>query len=265
MEAIIDTIIDDLPNVAPVRHDAPGAACAARDLRCELENCLARILASPGFARAPRMRRLLSYLVEQELAFKDGNSSEYAIGMEVFDRDPRAYNTCTDPIVRVQMRRLRDKLQQYYAAGQCGDPLQIAIPLGGYALSTTTPTPRVAAPEQIAWQRLLCLTPDGPVRAFATGLNEELADCLHHALGARIDTMPEQAGGRVPPRRLEGTLRADSGGIRVALRLADKLRSCVLWSRQFDFAPTLSIAAQVEVAHRLAFSVQEYLHGESKL
>lgn len=248
-----------------MHHDSPDAACAAHDVRGELARCLARILASPGFARAPRMRRLLTYLVEQALACEDGNSSEYAIGMEVFDRDPREYSTCTDPIVRVQMRRLRDKLQQYYAGSQCSDPLQLSVPVGGYALAAVARKPFAAARGQIAWQRLLCLTPDGSVRAFATGLNEELSDCLYHALGAQIDTMPDHARHSAPPRRLEGTLRADGGGIRVALRLADKHRSCVLWSRQFDFAPTLSIAAQIEVAHRLAYSVQEYLHGESKL
>lgn len=223
------------------------------------------ILASHGFARAPRMRRLLAYLVEQKLAGEEGNTSEYAIGMDVFDRDPRQYSTCDDPIVRVQMRRLRDKLHRYYADG-CADPLALSIPIGGYALAAT---PRGALawqpPAPIAWRRLLCLTPDGEVRAFASGLNEELSDCLYHALGERIDTMPEQPGGAPALRRLEGTVRADGGGIRVALRLADKLRGCVLWSRQFDFAPILSIAAQIEVAHRLASCVQEYLHGESKL
>jgi hypothetical protein len=49
----------------------------------------------------------------------------------VFDR-PAGYHPKTDPIVRVQARRLRSKLETYHAASGRPGGLQIVLPKGGY-------------------------------------------------------------------------------------------------------------------------------------
>ena len=77
-----------------------------------------RVLDSESFSKAHSLRRFLAYVVDETLAGRADTLKEYAIGVEVFGRgegfDPRA-----DTIVRVQARRLRSKLEQYYAvAGQ---------------------------------------------------------------------------------------------------------------------------------------------------
>ena len=55
-----------------------------------------------------------AHLVEQALSGRAGELKEYAIGVDVFDRPP-SFDPRTDTIVRVQARRLRGKLDAYYA------------------------------------------------------------------------------------------------------------------------------------------------------
>jgi TolB-like protein len=96
-------------------------------VRGELE----RILASEPFANAGRLSRLLRYVVERTLAGEGDQLKEYVLGLEVFDRDER-YDPRLDSIVRVEARRLRAKLDEYYRNGGAGDPLIISLPKGGY-------------------------------------------------------------------------------------------------------------------------------------
>lgn len=91
---------------------------------------LQRILASPGFSGAPRLSRLLRHLVEHA-AGNDREVQEYAIGVEVFDRSP-SFDPRSDAIVRVQARRLRERLEGYYAGPGSADPVIIEVPKGHY-------------------------------------------------------------------------------------------------------------------------------------
>lgn len=55
---------------------------------------LSRVLASPSFARSPRMSRFLSFVVEETLSGRAAQIKEYVIALEVCDKqtdyDPRA-------------------------------------------------------------------------------------------------------------------------------------------------------------------------------
>ena len=90
---------------------------------------LARLLGSRTFANAPVLRRFLQHVVERRVQERDNELKEYTLGVEAFDRgasfDPRI-----DTIVRVQARRLRAKLQEYYdvraARTQCRSSWQRA-------------------------------------------------------------------------------------------------------------------------------------------
>src|SRR5262245_40064484 len=76
---------------------------------------LARILRSRTFSNAPSLIRFLRYVVERTIEGKAEELKEYAIGVEVFDRG-ESFDARTDTIVRVQARRLRSKLKEYYDA-----------------------------------------------------------------------------------------------------------------------------------------------------
>jgi hypothetical protein len=74
---------------------------------------LLRITESKAFRRSERLRIFLRFAVEQWLEAPAETMKEYRIGTEVYGRlasfDPRS-----DPIVRVEARRLRAKLKEYY-------------------------------------------------------------------------------------------------------------------------------------------------------
>ncbi len=118
------------PNAAPLLTALPDSVNNISLL--EIQYALTQILASGVFARAQRMSRLLRFLIEKGLNGDIRDVNEYSIGIEVFDRDPRAYSTCDDPVVRVHVGRLREKLKAYYATWAGEPTLQFSIPLGSY-------------------------------------------------------------------------------------------------------------------------------------
>lgn len=77
------------------------------------------------------MSRLLRFLVERTLDGRADEIKEYVLGVEVFDRGG-GYDPRLDSIVRVEVRRLRSKLDEYYLADGAADPVRIRIPRGSY-------------------------------------------------------------------------------------------------------------------------------------
>ncbi len=96
-------------------------------VRCQL----ARIESHPLFVRSLRMRRFLEFTIERMLAGKADELKEYVLGVEVFDR-PVSHDPRIDPIVRVEARRLRAKLRDFYQSDGAQDELMIEYPLGSY-------------------------------------------------------------------------------------------------------------------------------------
>jgi TolB-like protein len=92
---------------------------------------LERILGSPGFRQAGSLSRFLRYIVEESLAGRGDAIKEYSVGVAVFDRG-ESFDPKTDTIVRVQARRLRTKLEEYYAERGGADPVVIELPKGTY-------------------------------------------------------------------------------------------------------------------------------------
>ena len=111
----------------------------------EIRLQLDRILASATFSSADRMSGFLRYVVERALAGEGDQIKEYVIGVAVFGRGDD-YDPRLDSIVRVEARRLRTKLDEYYAAGGRDDTIVIAIPRGSYSPTFEQRTPQPAAP-----------------------------------------------------------------------------------------------------------------------
>lgn len=108
-------------NVRPIRAPQPDPVLE------ELE----RILIDARFAASPSLSRFLRYTVIETLGGRTGELREGALGLTVFDRgdnfDPRM-----DPIVRVQARKLRARLEDYYEHEGATDPVRILLPRGSY-------------------------------------------------------------------------------------------------------------------------------------
>lgn len=95
---------------------------------------LADVVASPPFARSRRLQRFLEYVVECELDGRRDDIQEYAIGLEVFDRG-ESFDPRSDSIVRVEARRLRERLADYYAGDGERQRVRIVLPKRGYVPS----------------------------------------------------------------------------------------------------------------------------------
>ncbi len=97
------------------------------EYRSELE----AILSSREFVRSPSLAKLLRYLCEKSFSGQIQEIKEFSIATEVFGRD-RDFGEKRDSFVRVEVHRLRKKLQHYYASQGSPRPLQIVIRPGNY-------------------------------------------------------------------------------------------------------------------------------------
>ena len=92
---------------------------------------LERVLASETFRSAGRSSRLLRFLVEHALNGQADRLKEYTIGAEALQRgetfDPRI-----DSIARVEVSRLRNRLERYYSIEGRTDAVTIFLPKGSY-------------------------------------------------------------------------------------------------------------------------------------
>lgn len=92
---------------------------------------LARVLASPAFAGAVAHQRLLRHLVEHRLAGRVEMLKETMLAIAVFQRPADRFDPRQDSIVRVEARRLRERLRRHYVQDS-GSALMIVLPKGSY-------------------------------------------------------------------------------------------------------------------------------------
>src|SRR5579871_4759537 len=102
-----------------------------KESEAKIAEQLNRILASRAFRQADRLKRFLTFIVEETLAGRGEQLKEFAVGVEVFGK-PESFDPRNDPIVRVQARRLRAHLALYYSQEGQADPLVLELPKGGY-------------------------------------------------------------------------------------------------------------------------------------
>ena len=118
--------------------------------RDEVRAHLEKILNSPPFRTAELNRTLLTFLTAHMLDRSAQRLKESEIAISVFHRDASSFDPQSDSIVRVQMTRLRAKLQEYYTKYGEQDQFRFEIPKGSHqmlaALRPVTPEPEIAAP-----------------------------------------------------------------------------------------------------------------------
>ena len=95
-------------------------------VRSELEN----VLASELFSRSERLSALLRFVVEETLDGRGDTLKEAVLAHQLYGKDAD-FDGASNPIVRVDARRLRDKLREYYADATA-DPVVISLPKGSY-------------------------------------------------------------------------------------------------------------------------------------
>ena len=109
------------------RDRAPAAA----QPEALVEAALEQLVSWPGLARSPQLAGFLNYIVRARLRGDEASIKAYAIAVDVFGR-PQSFDPQADPIVRVQARRLRALLDEYYAGEGAGSAVRIELPVGRY-------------------------------------------------------------------------------------------------------------------------------------
>jgi tetratricopeptide (TPR) repeat protein len=92
---------------------------------------LDELLRWPELARSPQLARFLRYVVDAKLAGNAQAIKAYAIAVDVLGR-PADFDPQSDPIVRVQARRLRALLDRFYLSSAAHGPIRIRLPVGRY-------------------------------------------------------------------------------------------------------------------------------------
>lgn len=240
----------------------------------EVRRQLDKLLASHWFARSERMCRFLRFGVERALAGTGSQIKEYLVGVEVYDRAAN-YDPRVDPIVRVEARRLRAKLDEYYASAGKNDAVLIKFPKGAYAATfVARAVPRYVKPVEkslarIAVLRFTSLSPESGDDYFSGGLTEELILLLTRVQGLQVMTVytASQLGGREPdfgPIReevtagtlLRGSWRRMGVRVRVTAQLIDTKSGAYLWSEAFERNVEDEVLIQEEIARAIVDTVR---------
>lgn len=100
----------------------------SHETRAEL---LRRILASSHFAHAESLRRILQFLCDRSQDADEGRLKEYEIAVDAMFR-PHSFDPKLDPIVRVSIAGIRDRLRAYFENEGRAETLRLTIPKGQY-------------------------------------------------------------------------------------------------------------------------------------
>lgn len=219
---------------------------------------LARVLGSQTFRQVERLKRFLEFIGRETIEGRGDRLKEYVIGVQVFDKeqlfDPRA-----DPIVRVQARRLRARLERYYLEEGHNDEQIIDLPKGRYtpAFRPRTASPAAtsgsisataAAHNTVAVGRFADLAPQHEAQHAAAGLRAEVVHQLTGCKGLRVLGWADEA---TPPGAtyvVTGTTRRAGEVIRLTANVVNGATGAYLASESVDASEGTLLQAQESIA-----------------
>ncbi len=248
---------------------------------------LARILASELFSRSDRLSAFLNFVVERTLDHQGDTLKEQVIAVALYGKGPD-FNTAADPIVRVDARRLRDRLREYYASAP-HDGVLISVPKGSYTSVfevnplTFAPPCSITSPDIHAVARLAVLpfvnlTGDPNRDYLADGLADETIATL-----GQIDPFGLVVIGRTSMMRykattksladigreldadylLESSIRTEHDRLRVITGLVRARDQVQIWSHVFDRELTGVLELQKELSAGIAEQIRSRLAPRS--
>ncbi len=229
------------------------------------------VLNSVLFTHAERLGRFLKFVVNETLHGRAARLNQFAIAIEVFDRD-ETFDPAIDAIVRVEAGRLRSKLIEYYAELGRDDPIRIEIPKRSYnaafqhqsggiepspaaddnfehqifSRDDLNKTTNLAEPT-IAILPFVNMSPDPEQEYFADGITEDLITDLSMLAGisvisrqstfaykgstVNVQKVCEELGANLV---LEGSVRKIGNTVRITAQLIDGSNGQHLWAQRYD-------------------------------
>lgn len=122
---------DKQPHSEAPTQSVPDSGPWDQNQCTQIQQQLEQVLTNPAFAAAGQLQRLLRYLVEETLAGRGERITQTSIAIDVLGRDAK-FDAATDAAVRVEIKRLRSRLiEYYYDAGQT-DRIRFDLPKGRY-------------------------------------------------------------------------------------------------------------------------------------
>ena len=243
--------------------DCCGRSPIAEPTESDVRLQLRRILASRFFCNSERLRRFMNFAVNHALFGEGQHLKEVVLGVQVFDRGS-TYNSRMDPIVRVEARRLRSKLDSYYTSDGRDDRLLIE-----FHKRTYTPLFRFRTTRQdesgptdgsaVAVLPFANLTGSAPDGNFSDGLTEELVHQLIQIPslqivfgnpGLQTNRHDESLACRSdsPKWRVRGSIRSQHSVRRVVVQLIDTTSGMYIWSETYDSAVEDVLTVQEGIA-----------------
>ncbi|HKB10250.1 MAG TPA: tetratricopeptide repeat protein [Vicinamibacterales bacterium] len=250
----------------------PSPAAARVDDHAAAREHLTRILASRTFHQGDRLKRFLSFIVSETIAGHRHELKEYVIGVQVFGKEA-SFDPRTDPIVRVQARRLRAKLGQYYRDEGRGDALIIELPKGGYAPVFTRrdgPAPVKRAAASLVERNTVAVQPFADhsgardLDYFCRGIREEIVHRLTRLPALRVLAGDDARGdGDAADAALiiSGSVRRSGDQLRLTAQLVDGASGCYLWSEAIDTAVNDAFGGQERIAEAIVRRLEPELSG----
>jgi adenylate cyclase len=222
---------------------------------------LVRILNSGPFHQSQRRQRFLEYLVNEALAGRGERLKAYNVALEVFER-PETFDPITDPLVRIEAARLRDKLREYYGTDGQSDPIHIDLPKGTYTPqiefrhedapriarreapptqegSSSVPAVAVLSFDDLSADQKLGYLGDGVAEDIITALSRfpdlvVVARCSSFAYKGKAVDMRQVGKELGVDYVVEGSVRKDGDKLRIVSQLIDTKNGEHVWAERFD-------------------------------
>jgi adenylate cyclase len=243
----------------------------------KIQKQLQRILTSPEFQATDRQREFLQFVVAETIAGRDHEIKGYTVATQVFGRK-KDFDQAADPIVSIQANKLRRALERYYLIAGTQDPMRIDIPKGTYVPTfceqtgvesdwTSSSSKGSEIRFEGSWPSVLVrpfqnLTSDTELNYLAVGLATELAMELTRYQEIRVLMYGQQEHGKrasdtVARFVIDGSVRKDRAGIKVAVQLVDTTTNTQVWGdmHRSDLEAAQLIVFQEDVAQVVAAKI----------
>lgn len=267
-------------SMTPVRPENSSPPKPGQPDEAAVREHVERVLCAPEFSQSHRMQAFLRFVVDETLAGRGAQLKAYTIGVSVY-RKGDGFDPSTDPIVRVDARRLRRKLQAHYADAGAGERLRIDIPKGQYAPrfkwlnldSTESPVASIVTDRPAVLVLPFKNLSDDPEQLFfCEGLTDEIinelsrfpdVEVLGRQTSFRLSDMRQDLrllSGEVGARFvLSGTVRRSHDRFRVNASLVDGTDRRQVWSESYtrDVTAQDIIEIQDEITRSVAANVAE--------
>jgi TolB-like protein len=260
---------------------APSLSAAA------IQEQVDRILGSRIFANSPRKKKLLQWAVNWANEEDSDPPSEHLLGIQFFGR-PESWDPRTDPIVRNEFAKLREKVLEYYENRQWREAIVIEFPKRGF-IPTISPRVRsshkrlmmvaciggVLALAAIVWTVAPLLRTTAPVTSVAVlpfrdlsadHRAESLCSSFTNEVTIRVAELSgfkmvghENTGKNHVGTVVEGSVGRSGNDLRAAVQIVRGADGVQVWARNFESTIDSMQEGQAELSRSVAAALRAWL------